>query len=81
MVIGETQKERKQKRQKEIDYLEKKENIKKLFESLGYENIFRYMIEDLDQIDDINSTRSMYLFQLISALENALEIYPRIKNV
>jgi len=38
-------------------------------------------VEDLDQIDDINNTQSMHLFQLISALENALEIYPRIKNV
>jgi len=70
----------KQERQKEIQYLEKKENIKKLLESLGYENILRYMLADLDNIEDINNTQSMYLFQLISALENALEIYPRIQN-
>jgi len=69
------------KTKKEVQYLEKKDNIKKLLESLGYENILRYMIEDLDSIDDVNNTQSMYLFQLISALENALEIYPRIKNV
>jgi len=69
------------KRKKEVQYLEKKENIKKLFESMGYENILRYMIEDLDNIEDVNNTQSIYLFQLISALENALEIYPRIKNV
>lgn len=71
----------KQERQKEIQYLEKKENIKKLLESLGYENILRYMLEDLDTIEDINNTQSICLFQLISALENALEIYPRLKNV
>jgi hypothetical protein len=68
------------KRKKEVQYLEKKENIKKLFESLGYDNILRYMIEDLDNIEDVNNTQSMYLFQLISALESALEIYPRIQN-
>ena len=68
------------KRKKEVEYLEKKENIKKLFESLGYENILRYMIEDLDNIDDVNNSQSMHLFQLISALESALEIYPRIQN-
>lgn len=69
------------KRKKEVQYLEKKTNIKKLFESMGYENILRYMIEDLDSIEDINNTQSIYLFQIISALENALEIYPRIHNV
>jgi len=69
------------KRKKEVQYLEKKEHIKKLLESLGYENILRYMIEDLDSIDDINNSQSMHLFQLISALESALEIYPRLNNV
>ena len=69
------------KRKKEVQYLEKKENIKKLLESLGYENILRYMIEDLDSIDDVNNSQSMHLFQLISALESALEIYPRLNNV
>jgi len=69
------------KRKKEVQYLEKKENVKKLLESLGYENILRYMIEDLDSIDDVNNSQSMHLFQLISALESALEIYPRLNNV
>ena len=69
------------KRKTEVQYLEKKENIKKLLESLGYENILRYMIEDLDSIDDVNNSQSMHLFQLISALESALEIYPRLNNV
>lgn len=65
---------------KEVKYLEKKEKIKNLLETFGYENIFRYMIEDLDNIEDINTSQSMYLFRLISSLEDALEIYPRIKN-
>lgn len=78
MVLSEVKKES---RKKEIEYLEKKENIKNLLGSLGYANILRYMIEDLDSIDDINNTQSIHLFQLISALENALEIYPRLKNV
>ena len=67
-------------RKKEVQYLENKDKMKKLFESLGYENMLRYMIEDLDNIEDVNNTQSVYLFQLISVLENALEIYPRIQN-
>lgn len=78
MVLSEI---KKHKRKKEIQYLEKKENIKKLLDSLGYENILRYMIEDLDTIEDINGSQSMQLFKLISALEDALEAYPRIKIV
>jgi GTP-binding protein EngB required for normal cell division len=66
---------------KEVEYLAVREDIKSFVDSVDCEHIIRYMIEDLDQIDDINNTQSMYLFQLISALENALEIYPRIKNV
>jgi len=66
---------------REVKYLEKKEKIKNLLETFGYENILRYMIEDLDNIEDINTSQSMYLFRLISCLEDALETYPRIKNV
>lgn len=66
---------------KEVIYLEQKESIRTLLQEVGYENIFRYMIEDLDHIDDINNTQSMYLFQIISSLEKVLEIYPRLKHV
>ena len=66
---------------KEVSYLEDKETIKSFIESVGYESMLRYMVEDLDTIDDIGNTQSMYLFQLISSLENALEIYPRLKDV
>lgn len=65
---------------KEVIYLEQKESIRTFLQEVGYENIFRYMIEELDHIDDINNTQSMYLFQLISSLEKALEIYPRLKH-
>lgn len=73
--------EEKREIKKEVSYLEHKETIKSLIESVGYESMLRYMVEDLDTIDDIGNTQSMYLFQLISALENALEIYPRLKDV
>lgn len=72
--------EEKREIKKEVSYLKNKENIKSLIESIGYEHILRYMIEDLDNIDDITITQSMYLFQLISSLEHALENYTRIKN-
>ena len=78
MVVGQ---EQKIKNKKEVAYLESKEDIKSFVGLHGYEHIIKYMLEDLDQIDDINNTQSVYLFQLISALENVLEIYPRLKNV
>jgi len=67
-------------RKKDIKYLEQKESIKQFVESCGYENIIRYMIDDMDSIEDLNNTQSMYLFQLISSLETILQIYPRINN-
>ena len=73
--------EEKREIKKEVTYLQNKEDIKSFFEAVGYENILRYMVEDLDTIDDIGNTQSMYLFQLISSLETALEIYPRLKDV
>lgn len=71
----------KKKKKKEILYLENKEKIRSLIESVGYDSVLRYMIEDLDTIEDMSNTQSMYLFQLISSLETALENYPRVKNV
>ena len=73
-------KEKRQAIKKEAKYLEQKHHIRKTLDDVGYENMFRYMIEDLDHIDDISNTQSMYLFQLISALQNALEIYPRVSD-
>lgn len=73
--------EEKREIKKLVSYLKNKDTIKSFVANIGYENILRYMIEDLDTIDDIGNTQSMHLFQLISALENALEIYPRLKDV
>ena len=77
MVVSE---EEKIEIKKEVSYLENKETIKSFIESVGYENVLRYMIEDLDTIDGIGNTQSIYLFHLISALKNALEIYPRLQD-
>tara|TARA_Y100000389_G_scaffold19883_1_gene17247 strand:- start:10495 stop:10731 length:237 start_codon:yes stop_codon:yes gene_type:complete len=74
-------KEQKKNIKKEVTYLENKEHIRNLLEQVGYENVFRYMVEDLDHIDDINNTQSIYLFEIISMLEKVLEIYPRLKHV
>lgn len=65
---------------KELSYLEKKQDIKRVLNSIGYENALKYIIDDLDSLDNINKTQSIYLFELISCLEKALEIYPRLKN-
>ena len=73
--------EEKREIKKEVSYLKNKETIKSFVSEVGYENILRYMVDDLDTIEDIDNTQSMYLFQLISSLENALEVYPRLKYV
>ena len=73
--------EEKREIKKEVSYLKNKETIKSFVSEVGYENILRYMVDDLDTIEDIDNTQSIYLFQLISSLENALEVYPRLKYV
>lgn len=78
MTISKEQKRKNIK--KEVTYLEQKENIRTLLDKVGYENMFRYMIEDLDHIDDISNTQSIYLFEIISMLEKVLEIYPRLDH-
>jgi hypothetical protein len=78
MTISKEQKRKNIK--KEVNYLEQKENIRTLLDKVGYENMFRYMVEDLDHIDDITNTQSMYLFEIISMLEKVLEIYPRLDH-
>jgi hypothetical protein len=73
--------EKKKEMKKEVKYLEDKQSIKSIVKNVGYESILRYMVEDLDHIDDVNNTQSVYLFEIISLLEKVLEIYPRLKNV
>lgn len=65
----------------ELNYLNVRNEISDFVDKIGYQNILKHMMEDLDHIDDINNTQSMYLFQIISALEKILEVYPRLKNV
>lgn len=65
----------------EVKYLEKKPKIKKVVVNLGYENVIRYIIEELDNIDHINNTQSIHLFEVISLLQKVLEIIPRLKKI
>lgn len=65
----------------ELNYLNVRNEIADFVDKIGYQNILTHMMEDLDHIDDMNNTQSMYLFQIISALEKILEVYPRLKNV
>ena len=78
MPVGE---KTKQKIRKEVQYLESKEAIKSLVDSIGYESILRHMAEELDHIDNLTNTQSVYVFELLSHLDKMLEIYPMIKNV
>ena len=65
----------------ELSYLNVRNDIEELVDRIGYENILKHMIDHLDHIDDINNTKSVYLFQVISALEKVLEVYPRLDHV
>lgn len=65
----------------ELSYLNKRNDIKEFVDKTGYQNIIKYMIDDLDRIEDINNTQSIYLFQVISSLEKVLEVYPRLEDV
>ena len=64
----------------EVKYLNVRKSIKNFLEEVDYDHIIRYMIDDLDTIEDINNTQSMELFKLISNLEIALQSYKRLKN-
>ena len=64
----------------EVKYLNVRNSIKNFLEEVDYDHIIRYMIDDLDTIEDINNTQSMELFKLISNLEIALQSYKRLKN-
>ena len=65
----------------ELSYLNVRNDIEELVDRVGYENILKHMIDHLDHIDDINNTKSVYLFHVISALEKVLEVYPRLDHV
>jgi len=59
-------------------YLLKKEEIKKTIQKFGFNNMLRYMIENLDNVDDLTSSQSLEMFKLISSLEDAKDAYERI---
>ena len=65
---------------KEIKYLNARNDIREFVDKNGYSNIIRYMLDQLDVIDDLNNTQSMELFKLISYLESALNSYERLQE-
>ena len=65
---------------KEIKYLNARNDIRDFVDKNGYSNIIRYMLDQLDVIDDLNNTQSMELFNLISYLESALNSYERLQE-
>ena len=65
---------------KEIKYLNARNDIRDFVDKNGYSNIIRYMLDQLDVIDDLNNTQSMELFKLISYLESALNSYERLQE-
>ena len=68
------------KEKQELEYLNAKNSIREFSDTVGYHNILRYMIDQLDIIDDVSNTQSIELFKLISSLETALQSYERLKS-
>ena len=64
----------------ELQYLEIRNDVRDFVDKVGYDSILRYMIEQLDNIDDISNTQSIELFKLISNLENALQSHQRLQQ-
>ena len=64
----------------DLDYLNVKNDIKDFASQVGYNNIIRHMIDQFDTIEDITNTQSIELFKLITALEDALKSYERLKS-
>lgn len=64
----------------EVEYLNIRNDVKDFVDEVGYYFILRYMIEQLDNIEDISNTQSIELFKLISNLESALESHQRLEE-
>lgn len=64
----------------EVEYLNVKNDIKDFTTKIDYQFILRYMIEELDHIDDVSNTQSVELFKLISNLESALQSHQRLRQ-
>ena len=65
---------------KELKYMNVSQKIRDFAADIGYEHILRQMIEQFDTIEDISNTQSIELFKLITALEDALKSYERLKS-
>lgn len=64
----------------DLQYLSVKNDVREFINKIGYQDILRYMIEQLDNIEDISNTQSIELFKLISSLESALQSHQRLKQ-
>tara|TARA_A100001201_G_C3991153_1_gene171619 strand:+ start:348 stop:599 length:252 start_codon:yes stop_codon:yes gene_type:complete len=64
----------------ELQYLEIRNDVRDFVDKVGYDSILRYMIEQLDNIEDISNTQSIELFKLISNLESALQSHQRLEE-
>ena len=64
----------------DLQYLNVKHDVRDFVNKIGYQNILRYMIEQLDNIEDISNTQSIELFKLISNLESALQSHQRLQE-
>ena len=65
---------------KELEYLNVRNDVKDFVDKVGYDSILRYMIEQLDNIEDVGNTQSIELFKLISNLESALQSHQRLEE-
>lgn len=66
------------KAKQETRYLENRNAIKVFLEQQNWQDVLRYMVENLDSIDDINNSQSIEMFKLVTSLEDALLSHSRI---
>lgn len=62
----------------ETNYLANKLKIKQFLADISFADILRYVVEDLDRIDDLTTSQNIEMFKLVSSLEDALQAYSRL---
>lgn len=62
----------------ETNYLANKLKIKQFLVDISFADILRYVVEDLDRIDDLTVSQNIEMFKLVSSLEDALKAYSRL---
>lgn len=62
----------------ETNYLANKLKIKQFLVDISFADILRYVVEDLDRIDDLTTSQNIEMFKLVSSLEDALQAYSRL---